>query len=234
MTTTDRDVADHHAAGSLADELPYWGWLPDDRTCLTRRGEPKNPSYVSIARSKAPMRFGSMIEAKCRSVGGGRAPRRSPVGSRSARPVAMAYRKTCPQFCMARWPSPRRRGSRSGATPRAVPVPGYRRQGAGQATAIRLCQIAARYASRCARAAFRVISGQTQREPLFLAADPVSPAPLPSARGANLQVKTATVEQLACSGVLYGSLSNQVRPMYGSGTGNRTPVPWLRTTYPNP
>ena len=103
MTTTDRDVADHHAAGSLADELPYWGWLPDDRTCLTRRGELKNPSYVSIARSKAPMRFGSMIEAKCRSVGGGRAPRRSPVGSRSARPVAMAYRKTCLQFCMARW-----------------------------------------------------------------------------------------------------------------------------------
>ena len=36
--TTDRDVADHHAAGALADELPYWGWLPDDRTCLTRRG----------------------------------------------------------------------------------------------------------------------------------------------------------------------------------------------------
>ncbi len=25
MTTTDRDVADHHAAGALADELPYWG-----------------------------------------------------------------------------------------------------------------------------------------------------------------------------------------------------------------
>ena len=39
MTTTDLDLADHHAAGSLADELPYWGWLPDDRTCLTRRGE---------------------------------------------------------------------------------------------------------------------------------------------------------------------------------------------------
>ena len=45
MTTTDRDVADHHAAGSLADELPYWGWLPDDRTCLTRRGE-----LVTLAR----------------------------------------------------------------------------------------------------------------------------------------------------------------------------------------
>ena len=45
MTTTDREVADHHAAGALADELPYWGWLPDERTCLTRRGE-----LVTIAR----------------------------------------------------------------------------------------------------------------------------------------------------------------------------------------
>ena len=26
-------------AGSLASEIPYWGWLEDDRTCLTRRGE---------------------------------------------------------------------------------------------------------------------------------------------------------------------------------------------------
>ena len=45
MTTTDREVADHNAAGALADELPYWGWLPDDRTCLTRSGE-----LVTIAR----------------------------------------------------------------------------------------------------------------------------------------------------------------------------------------
>ena len=45
MTTTDREVADHHAAGALADELPYWGWLPDDRTCLTRSGE-----LVTLAR----------------------------------------------------------------------------------------------------------------------------------------------------------------------------------------
>ena len=26
-------------AGSLAAEIPYWGWLEDGRTCLTRRGE---------------------------------------------------------------------------------------------------------------------------------------------------------------------------------------------------
>ena len=27
------------SAGSLAEELPYWGWLEDGRTCLTRSGE---------------------------------------------------------------------------------------------------------------------------------------------------------------------------------------------------
>ena len=55
MTTTDRDVADHHAAGALADELPYWGWLPDDRTCLTRRGElvtTRNPCNSTVALTK--------------------------------------------------------------------------------------------------------------------------------------------------------------------------------------
>ena len=25
--------------GSLAEELPWWGWLEDGRTCLTRAGE---------------------------------------------------------------------------------------------------------------------------------------------------------------------------------------------------
>ena len=29
----------YEAAGSLAEELPYWGWLEDGRTCLTRSGE---------------------------------------------------------------------------------------------------------------------------------------------------------------------------------------------------
>ena len=29
----------HGEAGSLAAEIPYWGWLEDGRTCLTRRGE---------------------------------------------------------------------------------------------------------------------------------------------------------------------------------------------------
>ena len=29
----------YNSAGALAEELPYWGYLPDDRTCLTRSGE---------------------------------------------------------------------------------------------------------------------------------------------------------------------------------------------------
>ena len=33
------EVRDYEAAGALAEELPYWGWLDDNRTCLTRAGE---------------------------------------------------------------------------------------------------------------------------------------------------------------------------------------------------
>ena len=33
------ELRDHEAAGSLAEDLPYWGWLEDGRTCLTRTGE---------------------------------------------------------------------------------------------------------------------------------------------------------------------------------------------------
>ena len=35
----DQEVADYQAAGALAEEIPYWGWLDDGRTCLTRAGE---------------------------------------------------------------------------------------------------------------------------------------------------------------------------------------------------
>ena len=41
----DIELADHKAAGALAEEIPYWGWLEDRRTCLTRAGE-----LVSLAR----------------------------------------------------------------------------------------------------------------------------------------------------------------------------------------
>ena len=41
----DNERMDYEAAGSLAEELPWWGWLEDGRTCLTRAGE-----FLSIGR----------------------------------------------------------------------------------------------------------------------------------------------------------------------------------------
>ena len=35
----DNELLDYEAAGSLAEELPWWGWLEDGRSCLTRSGE---------------------------------------------------------------------------------------------------------------------------------------------------------------------------------------------------
>ena len=35
----DNELLDYGAAGSLAEELPWWGWLEDGRICLTRSGE---------------------------------------------------------------------------------------------------------------------------------------------------------------------------------------------------
>ena len=42
---TNNELADYEAAGALAEELPWWGWLEDGRSCLTRAGE-----LMSIAR----------------------------------------------------------------------------------------------------------------------------------------------------------------------------------------
>lgn len=47
-------------------------------------------AIASMARNSAPMAFGSVMLAWCLSLTGGKAPRRSPDGSRSARPVATA------------------------------------------------------------------------------------------------------------------------------------------------
>ena len=37
--SVDTELKDFDAAGSLAEELPWWGWLEDGRSCLTRAGE---------------------------------------------------------------------------------------------------------------------------------------------------------------------------------------------------
>ena len=33
------EVREYGGSGALAEEIPYWGWLPDGQTCLTRAGE---------------------------------------------------------------------------------------------------------------------------------------------------------------------------------------------------
>ena len=72
MTTTDREVAEHHAAGALADELPYWGWLPDDRTYLTRAGELVTLARVSptVLDSRTPAQLDAVLHRWQRMLSG--------------------------------------------------------------------------------------------------------------------------------------------------------------------
>ena len=48
---------DYEAAGALAEEIPYWGWLDDDRSCLTRGGE-----LVTVARLTPSVQDGRTAE----------------------------------------------------------------------------------------------------------------------------------------------------------------------------
>jgi hypothetical protein len=66
---------------------------------IAGRGVPSKPS---MTRSKAPTALGSTIVARWVTVGVIRAPRRSPVGSRSARAAAMANRNTAPTVLRTR------------------------------------------------------------------------------------------------------------------------------------
>ena len=59
----DNELADFEAAGSLAEELPYWGWLDDERTCLTRAGE-----LMSLARVSPSVLDGQTPEQRDRVI----------------------------------------------------------------------------------------------------------------------------------------------------------------------
>jgi hypothetical protein len=75
-------------------------------------------SVARMARSSAPIAIGSITVARCTTWGVVRVPRRSIDGSRSARPVAMAYRKTIPPVLRSRLTvsyNPRPSSSRSSA-----------------------------------------------------------------------------------------------------------------------
>ena len=59
----DNELLDFDAAGSLAEELPWWGWLEDGRTCLTRDGE-----LLSIGRLTPSVLDGQTAEQMDRVV----------------------------------------------------------------------------------------------------------------------------------------------------------------------
>jgi hypothetical protein len=70
------------------------------------------------------MARGSVNAARWTGRTGASAPRKSPEGSRWARPVAIAYRNTCPEICRARW------------AVSAAPLPSIRRNTANSSGAV--------------------------------------------------------------------------------------------------
>ena len=52
---------EYDAAGPLAEELPWWGYLKDDRTCLTRDGQ-----FLCVARiTLSPLDGRTSRSARC-------------------------------------------------------------------------------------------------------------------------------------------------------------------------
>ena len=68
----DTELQDYEAAGSLAEELPYWGWLDDERTCLTRAGELMSMARVSpsVLDGQTPQQLDRVIERWQRMLSG--------------------------------------------------------------------------------------------------------------------------------------------------------------------
>ena len=62
----------YEAAGSLAEELPYWGWLDDERTCLTRAGELMSLARVSpcVLDGQTPEQLDRVIDRWQRMLSG--------------------------------------------------------------------------------------------------------------------------------------------------------------------
>ena len=63
---------DYEAAGSLAEELPWWGWLEDGRTCLTRAGELMSIGRVtpSVLDGQTPEQLDRVIDRWQRMLSG--------------------------------------------------------------------------------------------------------------------------------------------------------------------
>ena len=70
----DNELTDFDAAGSLAEELPWWGWLEDGRTCLTRAGELMTIGRVtpSVLDGQTPEQLDRVIDRWQRMLSGAR------------------------------------------------------------------------------------------------------------------------------------------------------------------
>ena len=68
----DNELLDFEAAGSLAEELPYWGWLDDERTCLTRAGELMSLARISpfVLDGQTPEQLDRVIDRWQRMLSG--------------------------------------------------------------------------------------------------------------------------------------------------------------------
>ena len=68
----DNELMDFEAAGSLAEELPWWGWLEDGRSCLTRAGELLSIGRVtpSVLDGQTPEQLDRVIDRWQRMLSG--------------------------------------------------------------------------------------------------------------------------------------------------------------------
>ena len=68
----NNELMDYEAAGSLAEELPWWGWLEDGRTCLTRAGELMSIGRVtpSVLDGQTPEQLDRVIDRWQRMLSG--------------------------------------------------------------------------------------------------------------------------------------------------------------------
>ena len=72
QVNVDNELTDFEAAGSLAEELPWWGWLEDGRSCLTRAGELMSIGRVtpSVLDGQTPEQLDRVIDRWQRMLSG--------------------------------------------------------------------------------------------------------------------------------------------------------------------
>ena len=72
QVNVDNELTDFEAAGSLAEELPWWGWLEDGRSCLTRAAELLSIGRVtpSVLDGQTPEQLDRVIDRWQRMLSG--------------------------------------------------------------------------------------------------------------------------------------------------------------------